>query len=113
MFCSVASSPLRLPARSGGSSGRSQVSELIARPPVCSQSVSSAAAPARKEVKLQESIMSVCVCVLLSEGGGVGTPSFRRRHDRTHLPAKTEGLVGATLAQAGTNTARLTSPPPF
>ena len=79
MFCSVASSPLRLPARSGGSSGRSQVSELIARPPVCSQSVSSAAAPARKEVKLQESIMSVCVCVC--------APKWRRRRRHAILQA--------------------------
>lgn len=78
------------------------MSELIACLPVCSQSVSSAAMLARKEVKLQE---SVCVCS--SRRHRRGMPSFRRHHDRTHLPAKTEGMVRETLAQTGTHTAHL------
>ncbi len=52
---------------------------------------------------------TLCMCV--SVWGC--RPSFRRHSDKTHLPAKTEGLVRATRAQTGTNTAHLTSPPPF
>lgn len=46
-----------------GSLGRSQVSELIACLPVCSQSVSSAAMLARKAVQLHENLFCVYVYV--------------------------------------------------
>lgn len=52
----------------------------------------------------------VWMCVCYPGRRRHGTPSFRRHHDKTHLPAKTGGLVGAVLAQSGTKTAPLHLP---
>lgn len=80
-WCFAAISPLRLPAREQGSSGHSQVSELIACLPVL-LSICQFCGHAGEKWSLH-----VRLCVRLQPRNQRGSPSFTRRHDTTHLPA--------------------------
>lgn len=111
MFCSVASSSFWLPARVRVLRALSGVwADCL---PACLLSICQGCGHSGKKRKRNcQTTLWKCVwmCVCYPGRRRHGTPSFRRHHDKTHLPAKTGGLVGAVLAQSGTKTAPLHLP---